>query len=135
MRTRDNRCLAIRKAPRARNERTWSKIFHDFPKFFTTRIIGPKVTIRANCESRARRVERSISICVYRTDGGGDLCTEANRRSKKVGPRARTFVKLIGEKRGVRESGRLIVNCKQFRNCVDKAIKPFDRPCTRRGAP
>lgn len=47
---------------------------------------------------------------------------------------ARTrFVKLIGEKRARENPAGLIVNCKQFRNCVDKAIKPFDRPCTGRG--
>lgn len=32
-----------------------------------------------------------------------------------------------GPKRVARRAlDRLIVNCKQFRNCVDKAIKPFD---------
>lgn len=53
------------------------------------------------------------------------------RSGKQVRKRtARTrFVKLIGEKRARENPAGLIVNCKQFRNCVDKAIKPFDRPC------
>lgn len=79
----DNRDL---KVYRARVKGLWNKLSMIF-EIFPARNNRPKVTIRANCESAPHRAERFISICIYRTNGSADLCTEANS-SKKDGLRA-----------------------------------------------
>lgn len=103
-----------------------NKLSNNTAKFYGENNRLPKVTIRANCESASR----PTLLYQYAFIAPTDLCTAANS-SKKDG--AYAFVKLIGEKRARENPAGLIVNCKQFRNCVDKAIKPFDRPYTGAG--
>jgi hypothetical protein len=83
------------------------------------------------------RVECFISIRIYRANRAALIYAQRVGIRKRTSERASGRIHKIDRREETRarsrETAGLIVNCKQFRNCVDKAIKPFDRSCTGPG--
>lgn len=77
-----------------------------------------------------RSVEVALRMNAYLSrDSGRVIYSAARKLEGKSIVRADPNIHKVDQSRaksGELPAGRLIVNCKQFRNCVDKAIKPFD---------